>query len=159
MLTRLCVFGISLLLSHTASANEKFMINFELLQGKTQLEQGSLPTSKKLVGWNKGRQKSYLRLSCNQQDNGNAEKLLSTIDLFDGLKITQKTLGDLIELTVVFNKVTSSNLAIRALDKNECVELAPTVDTITETYRFVAHKGLEQDQPFGQFMTFKSSIK
>tara|TARA_R110001592_G_scaffold89734_1_gene263724 strand:+ start:188 stop:703 length:516 start_codon:yes stop_codon:yes gene_type:complete len=158
MLIRLLCIGVLFILSNTVGATERLMVNFELKQDSNIQEQGYVLVSNNLKTWNKGLQKSYLKLKCKQLGSGKTEKLLSTVDLFDGLKVSHQRLGDSIEFTVVLSKVQPRYIEIHKLAVDECKDLSPIVTTTVETYRFMAKKGLNESHPFGSLMTFRNSV-
>lgn len=158
MLIRILFVGV-LLLSHTVESKERLMINFELMQDKVMVEQGFVLVTKRLRGWNKGMQASYLKLTCKPLANGKVEKLFSTINYFDGIKVTHQKVGDTIELMVKRSKVTSRFTEIHNLPTNQCKDMAPVITTTVENYTFGTQKGVTESRPFGSSMTFNYNVK
>ncbi|TMM47715.1 hypothetical protein [Colwellia ponticola] len=154
MSIRLVFIGLLFIVSTAVDAKERLMINFELMENKTMIEQGSVLVTKKLKGWNKGMQTSYLKLACKPLANGKVEKLYSTINFFDGLKVTHQQVGDTIELMVKRSKVTSRFTEIHNLPANQCKDMVPVLTTTVETYQFGIKKGIKDSRPFGDSMTF-----
>jgi len=132
MTMRLLLLGMLLTTTTYAGAVERFFsLKFELIHNPKTIERGNVIVSKEPHTWSKGLKRSYLRLRCNQLESGKTEKLLSTVDLFAGLRVTHQLVGSNIELTVVRNIVQPRMVEIRALAKNECKDLYPAVTTTT----------------------------
>lgn len=158
MFARLLSIGVLIFISSVACANERLAIQFTLMLDEALIHKGSILVSPKISGWNKGLKKSYLKLRCKELPDGSIEKSLSTVDLFDGLQLTQQKINDSIELNVVLSNVKPRLLEIKKLAKNECVDLSPVVTKTTEKYNFVATKGTKEPQLFGTSMIFKANI-
>lgn len=159
MFIRILFVGLLLIVSTAVDAKERLMINFELIQGKVVVDKGSVLVTKKLKGWNKGMQASYLKLACKTLANGKVEKLYSTINYFDGVKVTHQKIGDTIELMVKRSKVTSRFTDIHKLSANQCKDMAPVLTTTIENYTFGTQKGITESRAFGDSMTFNYNVK
>jgi len=158
MLIRILFIAVLLIVGNAVGAKERLMINFELMQDKVIVEQGFVLVTSTLRGWNKGMQTSYLKLTCKPLANGKVEKLFSTVNLFDGLKVTHQKLGDSIELTVVLNNVTSRFNEIHNLPANQCKDMSPVLTTTVETYQFDTKKGVLESRAFGDSMIFTHTV-
>jgi len=159
MITRILLFCIFLAVISTASAAERFQLNFALTQGENTIERGVAFITEKQRTWNKGLQRSYLKLRCQQQDSGKTQKLYSTVDHFAGLRVTHQLTGDNVELTVVRSEVQARLVEIRALAKSECKDLSPIVTTTTLTYSLLAKDGVSESRPFGENMAFRVRLQ
>ncbi|MBA6262342.1 hypothetical protein [Colwellia sp. Bg11-12] len=158
MFKRLLFIGVLFALSQQVSATDKLIVNFDLKQEKSVRSQGNVLVTSKLTTWNKGLRSSYVQLKCRQLENGKTEKLFSSIDYFDGLKVTHQMLNDEVELTVVHSRVKPQAIEIHKLPDDECKDMSPIVTTTVETYKFMAKKGLTESYPFGKNMTFSYSL-
>ncbi|MFT6900121.1 MAG: hypothetical protein ACJAXS_000276 [Colwellia sp.] len=158
MFIRLLFTGVLFGLSQQISATDKLIVNFELMQDKSLQSQGNVLITSKLTTWNKGLRSSYLQLKCRKLENGKTEKLFSSIDYFDGLKVTHQMLNDEVELTVVHSRVRPQAIEIHKLPDDECKDMSPIVTTTVETYKFKAKKSLTESYSFGKNMTFSYSL-
>lgn len=158
MFFRLLFLGIVFIVSNGANAAQRSMVNFELLQDQQVQNHGYVLVSEKLKAWNKGLQTSYLKLQCKPLPTGKTEKLLSTVNLFDGLRVTHQKLNGSIVLTVELSKVKPRLVEIRKLSAGECIDLAPILTKTVETYKIADNKGTESIYTFGQSMQVKLSV-
>lgn len=159
MAMRYVVFGMLMAVAAAPLAAERFLMNFELIQGENKVEWGRTFVSHKPYTWSKGLRRSYLRLRCKADASGKVQKLYSTVDHFAGLRITHKLIGERVEVTVIRDVVQSRLAEIRAVPKGACKELAPIVTTTTETYAFPAQDESSVSQPFGEAMAFKARLQ
>jgi hypothetical protein len=156
---RYLLFGLFLTATAAASSAERFALKVELTQGEKLIERGNSIVTRKAYTWSKGLKRSYLRLRCDQQVPGKQKKLYSTVDHFAGLLVTHQLTGNTVELTVVRNLVQPCLTEIRALAMTECKELSPVVTTTTLSYSFPAEDGITETRPFGEDMTFRSTLQ
>ena len=159
MTIRFFLLSMLLTLAASASADERFQLNFELTQDEKKIDWGRTFVSQKPHTWSKGLKRSYLKLSCKQQASGKSQKLYSTVDHFAGLLVTTQLAGDSVELTVVRNIVQPRLVEIRALAKSECKDLSPIVTKTSETYIFPAEDGIDEPRHFGENMTFRVTLR
>jgi len=64
-----------------------------------------------------------------------------------------------VELTVVRNLMQPRLTEIRAQSRNECKDLSPVISTTTLSYSFPAEDGVTETRPFGNDMTFRSTLQ
>jgi hypothetical protein len=159
MITRVVLFCIFLAMMTTASAAERFQLNFELTQGEKTIERGVAFITQKPRTWYKGLQRSYLKLRCQQQESGKTQKLYSTEGHFAGLRVTHQLTGDSVELTVVHSEVQARLTEIRALAKSECKDLSPIVTTTKQTYSLLAKDGMSESHDLGENMAFRVKLQ
>jgi hypothetical protein len=145
-------------LSAAANANERYYLNFDLLQNGKVIERGNDYVTRKLGGWNSGHTSSYLKLRCDHDKSGKMAKIFSTTDHFSGVRLTHRLIGNEIEMTVLRSQIKNRRVEIHGLAKNECKNLAPIVTTVTESYTFPARTGLSETRSFGDTMSFKYTI-
>ena len=117
------------------------------------------PRTLKQHTWSKGLQRSYLKLRCKQLESGKTEKLLSTVDHFDGFRVTHQLAENEVVLTVVRTIVQPRLTEIRALAKNECKDLSPIVTTTTLSFTLPAVDGNTESCPFGENMIFRATLQ
>jgi len=158
MIIRFLLTSLLLSAATTAQADNQLQLAFDLTQGDNLLEKGIVFVSKEQHTWSKGRKSSYLKLSCQQPASGKIQKLYSTEDLFDGLRITHRLVENNIVLTVLHNIVLPRLNEIRALGKGECKNISPLVTTTSQTFRFTAKADHKASHPFGSSMVFKTRI-
>lgn len=159
MIARLLVIGFLLSTATFVYASERFLLQFEITQGKNKVETGATYISNKARDWNKGLRRSYLKLRCDKQPSGKTVKQLSTIDYFSGLRITHQLRGEMIELTVLQSIVQPRLAEIRALPKDQCKDLAPIVTTKSKSYSFPAKDGLDETHSFSADMTIRVMLQ
>ena len=159
MITRLLLLGILLTVTISASAAERFSLKIDLAQGEKVVERGRALVSQKQRTWSKGLQRSYLKLRCKQLESGKTEKLLSTVDHFDGFRVTHQLAENEVVLTVVRTIVQPRLTEIRALAKNECKDLSPIVTTTTLSFTLPAVDGNTESRPFGENMIFRATLQ
>jgi hypothetical protein len=156
---KLILLFIAGALSASTSANERYYINFDLLQNGKVIERGNDYVTRKLGGWNSGHTSSYLKLRCDPGKSGKPEKNFSTTDHFSGVRLAHRLIENQIEVTVLQSQVKNRRVEIYGLAKSECKNLAPIVTTVTESYTFPARTGLSETRSFGDTMSFKYTIK
>lgn len=156
---RFILFGMFLITMTSASAAERFLLEFELTKGESSIESGKVFITQKQRTWSKGLQRSYLRLRCQPEVSGEVKKLYSTVDHFAGLRITHQLAGDNIALTVVRSLVQPRLTEIRALARSECKDMSPIVTTTTQSYSIFAKDGDSASRPFGEQMAFRIRLQ
>jgi hypothetical protein len=155
---RYLLFALLLSATATVYSAERFALKFELTQEEKLIERGNAIVTRKAYTWSRGLERSYLRLRCDLQKSGKLVKLYSTRDHFSGLRVTHQIKGDVVELTVVRTLVQPRLTEIRALALNECEDLSPIVTTTTISYSFPAQDAITETRPFGDDMTFRSTL-
>jgi len=158
MIIRFLLTSLLLSAATTALADNQLQLAFDLTQGGNLLERGMVFVSKEQHTWSKGRKSSYLKLSCQKPTSGKIQKLYSTEDLFDGLRIKHRLVENNVVLTVFHNIVQPRLNEIRALAKSECRDIAPMVTTTSQTFRFIVKVDHKDSHPFGENMIFKTRI-
>ncbi len=159
MMLRLMLLGIFIISTTTVSAGERYMMSFTLTQGEKKIEEGKSFVSQKRHTWSKGLKRSYLQLNCNPRATVDGRKLFSTVNHFNGLSITHHLEANNLKLTVVRNVVEPRLSDIRALPKDECRNISPQVNTITQTYTFPVKNATPEPRPFGENMTLKVNLQ
>lgn len=143
----------------SAHAADRFLMDFELLQGDKLIERGKAIVSQKQYTWNKGIQRSFLQLSCQRTASGKLEKVYSTVEYFTGVSVTHQLLEETIEFTVLRRVVQPRLAEIRALSADECEELSPLVATTTQTYRLPTTSNGEASFDFGKEMSCRVKLQ
>ncbi|MDT8385052.1 MAG: hypothetical protein RRB22_11610 [Gammaproteobacteria bacterium] len=143
----------------SAHAADRFLMDFELLQGDKLIERGKAIVSQKQYTWNKGIQRSFLQLSCQRTASGKMEKVYTSVEYFTGVSVTHQLLGETIELAVLHRVVQPRLAEIRALSAEACEELSPRVTTTTQTYHLPAKDNGEASFGFGKDMTYRAKLQ
>lgn len=159
MYKRILLLGLLFCTSHNLYAAERYLLRFEITQGVQKVDSGKTYITKKKDTWSRGLRSSYLVLSCHHKDDRMMEKRFSTVDHFDGLRISHQLDGDQVILEVVRNKVKPRLTEIRALPRNSCKDLAPIVTSHKANYRLAANDGITEIHPFGEGMSIKFSLQ
>ena len=155
---RLILFFMLFMHGVLAYASDRYLINFELLHGEKKIDWGRSVVQKKTFTWSNGMKRSYLKLDCEAADDMAVKKIYSTVDYFSGLKVTHMLEGDKLKLVVTRNTVRARYHEIRSLEKNQCKNLSPILDSVTETYHLPARADASFSQAFGEDMIFKASL-
>lgn len=156
---RLLLFVTLLSTGISVYASEIWLLRFELLQDKYRVEVGTTFVSEKPAKWSKGFKRRYLKMHCHRLPTGEIEKQYSTVDYFAGLQISHQRVDNNIVLTVIRTTVKPNYSKIKALPKDQCQNLEPIVNTITETYQFEAKRTMNESRPFGNNMMFHASLQ
>jgi len=156
---RYLLFGICLTMMSPLVAAERFLVDFELLKGKSVIESGRLLVTKKSRTWSKGLKRSYLRLACHQNESGKVEKQYSNEDLFSGFTVKHRIVDNNLELIVERSSVKTRLIEIRVVAKNDCKELGPVVTTTRQSYSFPAAGVTKESYRFDEKTTFRVTIK
>lgn len=158
LILRILLFVLLLSTGIGAHAAERFLLDFEFTAGKKTLERGKAIVTPKKHTWNKGLERSFLKLDCGLTKSGKMKKLYSTVDYFTGLRVTHQLAENNIEITVVRTKVQPRLTEIRALSEEECKDLAPIISTTTQTYIFPAKHGVDESHSFDEQATFRARL-
>ena len=159
MIKRLLIYGILILSSGSANAKNLLVINFELIQGDKSIERGNTFVSKEKGTWKKGYTQRYIKLSCQQLPSGKIEKRIKSENHFNGLRVNHQIVEEYVKLYVDRNVIKSRLKEIRALDKNNCKNLAPIITKQTDTYRFAAKPGIDETRVFKDNLKLRVMIK
>jgi hypothetical protein len=161
--TKLSIRFFLLITLLTTSINvfsaERFLLSFELLEGEKTLEKGKAIISQNKRTWQKGLQRSFLKLDCQQTKTGEMKKLYSTVDFFTGLRVTHQLVESNIEINVARTIGKPRVTEIRALPAEECIELAPFIDTTVQSYTFPAKPFDYEYRSFDENLTFRIRIQ
>lgn len=155
----LILLFIAGILSAAANANERYYINFDLLQDGKVIGRGNDYVTHKLGVWNSGHTRSYLKLRCDPDKPHKQAKMFSTTDHFSGVRLTHRLIENQIQITVLQSQIKNRRGEIHGLAKNECKNLAPIVTTVTESFTFPARTGVSETRSFGDIMSFKFTIQ
>ncbi|MDF1643273.1 MAG: hypothetical protein P1U80_03715 [Pseudomonadales bacterium] len=159
MLKRFLVISLFLTTGTNVYAGNPYVLNFDLLSNDKLLYRGEINVSNKPHTWSKGLQRSYLRLSCHQQESGKVEKLYSTVDHFSGFRVTHQLVEKSVEITATHSTIQPRLAEIRALPKGQCMDLSPIVTTTTEVYSLPAKETVNESLSFGKNMRFKVKLQ
>lgn len=158
MIKHIFVFIIFLSMALPAYSAQLYLLDFDLYQGEKLIDRGKTTVSSNSHSWNRGLTRSYLKLKCNPQRTGKTEKLLSTVDLFSGLHVTHKLVGEQIEVSIKYTTVKPRLVEIRALPGEKCENLAPIQSSISENYSYAARNTTMESRKFGKNMNFRVKI-
>lgn len=159
LLLRFTLFVALLATSISVYAAERFLMDFEFTAGEYTVDRGKAIISDKKHTWNKGIERSFLKLTCEQKKTGKIEKIYSTVDYFTGLSVTHQLVDNNVEITVVRSAVQPRLTEIRALPEGECKDLSPLVTTITKSYIFPAKNDTDESRPFDAATTFRVQMQ
>ena len=140
-------------------AAERFMVDFELLKGKRVIESGRLLVTEKSRTWGRGLTRSYLKLSCQQNESGKVEKRYSNVDQFSGFTVKHRIVDNNLELIAERSSIKPRLIEIRVVAKNDCKELAPVVTSTRQIYSIPAVGGTKESHPFDEKTTFRVTLK
>lgn len=158
MVMRYLLLAIVLTASLSATAGEPLLMNFELASGENTLHRGKIFITEKKDTWSKGLRRSYLKLRCEQKDAKDVQKTYSTVDHFDGLKVSHQLVKNKVKLTITRSAVKPRLDEIRALPRGECKEMLPIVTSVTQSYSFPVD-GSGETLLFSEGITFKYTLQ
>ena len=158
MRIRFFLFAIILTTTASATAGERLLMNFEIVSGANTLHWGKVFVTEKKSSWSKGLKRSYLKLRCQQKDTEGMRKTYSTVDLFDGLRISHQRVENKIKLTVILSTVKPRLTEIRALSRDECKDMSPIVTSVTKSYNIPA-AGSGETLLLSEDITFRYTLQ
>lgn len=158
MIIRFLLLAIILTASTGAAADDKWIMSFELASEAKTLYRGNILLAGKKMSWSKGLQRSYLRLRCEQKDAKEVLKTYSTVDLFDGLRLSYQLVENKVKLSVTHSTVKSRLAEIHALSSGECREMLPIVTSATQSYSLPVN-GSGETLLFSEDVTFKYTLQ
>jgi len=158
MLIRILFLAVCLAPSFTAVAADQLLLDFKILQAERKIEQGKIMVTDKKHVWSRGLKRTYVKIRCVENSTGKIHKSYSMVDLFSGVRVTHQLDSNQIKLSVVRTTVQPRLQEIRALEKNECKDLSPIVNTISQDYTLPLNIDTNHQQAFGDKMIFQMSI-
>jgi len=159
MIKQLLTIGFLIFSIGSANAKNLLAIKFELIQDKKILERGNTFVAQKKSTWKKGHTQRYIKLNCHQLPSGIIEKKITSEDHFTGLRVSHQIVEEYVELKVDRNIVNSRLKEIRALNKNDCKNLAPIMTKTSKTYLFPAKPGIDETRLFNNNLKFRIMIR
>lgn len=154
MIKLIVVFPVFLSMALPAYSAQRYLPEFDLYQREKLIHRVKTTVSTKSHTCNRGLSKSYLKLKCNPHQNTKTEQLLSTVDLFSGLRITRKLVGEQPEVSVRYTTLKPRLVQIQALPKDKCENLEPIETSTHEFYSYAATISNNDSRKFGNNMSF-----
>ena len=139
--------------SVSAVAADQFVVNFKFMLGERIIERDNFYVENTQHLWTKGINRTYVKLSCIQNESGELEKRFLMSEIFTGFRIIHILDGDEVKLTVVRKTALPVLKEIRALADDECRELSPVTTITTRQYTLSAKTGVSEQHTFDENLT------